>query len=413
VRADFITTIRTHHFYLNLPSDQTIYLERSSSDTHLKILFISSWYPNEDQPTLGNFVQKHAQAAALFNEITVITVVSSAKRKSLHIEKKTEREVTEYIAYFPKQRGPFSKGVNYLRNKKAFWKAFDMYRAEHGMPDLVHVHVSYPLGIWARSLRNKFGIPYVVTEHASGFHLESDHAYPRRILMFCKKILSGAEVILPVSEDLKISLQRLVSDKQFDVVSNVVDEHLFRIQKSVPPDQVRFIHISTGVDSIKNLSGMLRAVDQLSQKRQNFTLDIVSDGDVEYAKVRASKMKHSSLVRFHATKTTEEIAAMLRQSTCLVLFSNYENFPCVIPEAFMCGIPVISTAVNGIPEHVHSDKGILIDKGNELQLVQAMETILEKQFTAAPEKIRAYALTHFSYSSVGKKLNEMYRRLVV
>jgi len=350
VRADFITTIRTHHFYLNLPSDQTIYLERSSSDTHLKILFISSWYPNEDQPTLGNFVQKHAQAAALFNEITVITVVSSAKRKTFHVEKRTEREVTEIIAYFPKQRGPFSKVVNYLRNKKAFWTAYKLYASEQGIPDLVHVHVSYPLGIWARSLKKKFGIPYLVTEHSSGYHLNSDHTYPRRILLFCKRILSSAEVILPVSEDLKNSLERLVPVKRFEIVSNVVDEHLFDIQKSGAPEHVRFIHISTGIDSIKNLSGILRAVDGLSQKRQDFTLDIVSDGDVEYAKVRASKMKHSSLVRFHATKTTEEIAAMLRQSTCLVLFSNYENFPCVIPEALMCGIPVISTAVNGIPE---------------------------------------------------------------
>lgn len=384
-------------------------MERSSSDTHLKILFISSWYPNEEQPTLGNFVQKHAQAAALFNKITVITVVSSAKRKSLHIEKRTEREVTEYIAYFPKQRGPFSKGVNYLRNKKAFWKAFELYRSEQGMPDLVHVHVSYPLGIWARSLKKKYGIPYVATEHASGFHLDSDHAYPRRILMFCKKILSGAEVILPVSGDLKNSLERLVSDKQFEVVSNVVDEHLFDTQKSEAPEHVRFIHISTGIDPIKNLSGILRAVDGLSQKRQDFTLDIVSDGDVEYAKVIAAKMLYGSLVRFHATKTTEEIAAMLRQSTCLVLFSNYENFPCVIPEAFMSGIPVISTAVNGIPEHVHSENGILIEKGNEQQLIEAMEDIMDQQSVFESEKLRGYALTHFSYVSVGKKFDGIYR----
>jgi glycosyltransferase involved in cell wall biosynthesis len=74
---------------------------------------------------------------------------------------------------------------------------------------------------------------------------------------------------------------------------------------------------------------------------------------------------------------------------------------------------VISTAVNGIPEHVHSDKGILVEKGNEAQLVQAMETFLERKFVSDPEKIRAYALNHFSYSAVGRKLDRIYRKISV
>jgi glycosyltransferase involved in cell wall biosynthesis len=387
-------------------------LEKSSSNTPLQILFISSWYPNEEHPTLGNFVQKHTHSVALLNKVAVITVVSSEKRKTLHIEKRTERDVCEYLAYFPRRKGFFSRAINYLRNKRAFKEAFEMYRAEHGLPDLVHLHVSFPLGIWARGLKKKFGIPYLVTEHASGFHIGTDHSYPERVLLFCKKILKGSEIILPVSEDLKHSLQLLVPHQSFEVISNVVDEHLFRVQEKEGIVQVRFIHISTGIDSIKNLSGMLRAVDVLSGKRQDFTFDIVSDGDVEYAKVLASQMQHGSLVRFHATKSTEEIAEMLCQSSCLLLFSNYENFPCVIPEAFMSGVPVISTAVNGIPEHVHSDKGILVEKGNEAQLVQAMETFLERKFVSDPEKIRAYALNHFSYSAVGRKLDRIYRKIL-
>ena len=399
-------------FYPNFILPNSASLKQLHSEKPLKILFISSWYPNEAQPTLGNFVQKHAQAAALYNNIAVISVVSSTKKSAILLEKQTVRGVNELIAYFPKNKGILSKLVNYFRHKKAFLAAFQAYRSEHGLPDLVHVHVSFPLGIWAMRIKKKYGIPYLVTEHASGFHLETDHAYPRQIVVLCKKILSGAKMILPVSENLKRSLQQLVPSQHFEVVSNVVDEHIFTIQKNDIHEHTRFIHISTGVDKIKNLSGIIRAVDQLSQKRQDFTLDIVSDGDVDYAKVQASKMQHSALVRFHATKTTEEIAGMLGQSDSLVLSSHYENFPCVIAEAFMCGIPVISTNVNGIPEHVHPDLGILLEKGNEKQLTDAMETIIDGQLDTLSEKLRSYALIHFSYAVIGERLNELYRRIV-
>ena len=299
-----------------------------------------------------------------------------------------------------------------MRNRKAFLTAFEMYRKDHGTPDLIHLNVCYPLGIWALYLKKKFSIPFVITEHSSGFHLGTDHTYPSHILSVCKKVLNGAKIILPVSTDLRRSLEKLVPDGSFEVISNVVDEQIFLKSENTESDHKRFIHISTGVDAIKNLSGMIRAFDTVSQKRQDLTLDIVSDGDVEYAKLLASKIHYPSLIRFHSTKTTKEIAEMLQHSDALLVFSNYENFPCVIPEAFMTGKPVISTAVNGIPEHVNPQNGILVERGNENQLSDAIEKMLNDEVSFNPEQIRHYAMEHFSYTTVGKKLDKVYRKVL-
>ena len=36
------------------------------------IVFLARWYPHRYDPMFGLFVQRHAEAAALFNDITVI-----------------------------------------------------------------------------------------------------------------------------------------------------------------------------------------------------------------------------------------------------------------------------------------------------------------------------------------------------
>jgi len=46
-----------------------------------------------------------------------------------------------------------------------------------------------------------------------------------------------------------------------------------------------------------------------------------------------------------------EVASILQSTDLLLMFSNYENLPCVILEAFACGVPVISTDVGGIKEY--------------------------------------------------------------
>ena len=36
------------------------------------IVFLARWYPHRYDPMFGLFVQRHAEAAALFNDITVV-----------------------------------------------------------------------------------------------------------------------------------------------------------------------------------------------------------------------------------------------------------------------------------------------------------------------------------------------------
>jgi len=377
-----------------------------------KVLFLCSWYPNRRNPTLGNFVQKHAEAASLFNEIVVLAIVADETIHSIEIVENKRGALNEILIYYPKKKTSFpllGSIQAFAQYKKAFSLGMKRVYEGHGKSDLIHLNVIYPLGYFARKLKTKLGIPLVISEHASGFQ-GGANAYPKVILSLAKKVLKSSACVMPVSKDLGERLKKLAPNITIKVIPNVVNEAIF-----IPSEELdvtnKFVHISTAFEPAKNVLGMLRAVHQLSKVSSNFSFHIISDGDVTKAHQLARELGIlNSFVFFYPTMSTVEIANFVKNCRALVLFSNFENFPCVIPEAWMCGVPVIATTVNGIPEFANDSNSILVEPRNEAQLVEAMQAMLNgKSFN--PEELRTYALTHFSYAAVGKQLDEIYKEL--
>ena len=381
----------------------------------LKVLTLCSWYPNDLNPTLGNFVQKHADTIALQNRAVSLAIFPSTIDTSVRLVHTTRKGLDEIIVYYPKQERGFvllRKVKNFFSHRRAFKSGYNKVLELMGKPDVVHLNIVYPLGIWALWLKWKFKIPYVITENSSGFHVDTQHAYPKPILRLCRIVLKNASVLMPVSKNLKTSLQKLSGTNSFEIICNVVDENLFKAPIKESTSKSRFIHISTGIDSIKNLSGMIRVINGLSLSNPDVHLDIVSDGDIEYAKVLHEELGNGKCVDFHSTKTTFEIAQMISSNDALLMFSNYENFPCVIAEAMMSGKPVISSNVNGIPEHVHKENGSLVEPRDEEALFNAIQAFLSGEVNFDPIQIRSYALEHFSYRQVGEKFTNTYRSIL-
>jgi glycosyltransferase involved in cell wall biosynthesis len=380
-----------------------------------KVLTICSWYPNDLKPTLGNFVQKHAESIAIYNDVVALAIFPSTEEKEVRMQENKSKSLHEIVLYYPKKTSgfkPFRLMTNYFSHRKAFKKGYDRAKEIIGKPDIVHLNIVYPLGIWALWLKWRHKIQYIITENSSGFHVDSDHAYPKPILRLSKLIIQNAAYVLPVSQNLLKSMQKLSPNSKFGNVSNVVDEHLFKETPKPIFDDVNLIHISTGVDSIKNLSGMIRVMNALKSDYPQVKLDIVSDGDIEYAKALSTELVVNSNVTFHSTKTTAEVAEMIQASHALLQFSNYENFPCVIAEAMMCGKPVLSSNVNGIPEHVNEINGMLVNRGDEIALKNTIISFVQNPNKFNSAQIREYAMKHFSYSEVGKRFTEIYAEIL-
>ena len=107
----------------------------------------------------------------------------------------------------------------------------------------------------------------------------------------------------------------------------------------------------------------------------------------------------------------------MRRADAFVLFSRYENLPCVILEAWSTGLPVIATEVGGVGEHLggHPELGALIASEDEAALTAAIVGMAEaKKQGQRPDAlaIAAYAEERFSMTAVGRQIVEAYRSVL-
>ena len=122
-------------------------------------------------------------------------------------------------------------------------------------------------------------------------------------------------------------------------------------------------------------------------------------------KYAATMNLSSPCVKFTGSLSSNDVASKMRESDAVLLFSRKENFPCVIAEAWATGIPVITSDVGGIAEHLDDERGILVDSGDEKALAEA---ILSLDRVWDKEAIRKYAENHFSVMAVTKAYTKAY-----
>ena len=117
-------------------------------------------------------------------------------------------------------------------------------------------------------------------------------------------------------------------------------------------------------------------------------------------------------ILFTGLVSYEQVAHMLKQSHAMIMFSRFENLPCVIIEALCCGLPVISTDVGGIPEIINQSNGMLINNEDEDALCNAMKQLYSNYKSYTRKATAKNAQEKFSYTTVGKQITEVYSKII-
>lgn len=370
-----------------------------------KILFISSWFPNKLEPTNGNFVQRHAESVSHLHDVEILHAIGDSAQKLTYLfDDQVINGIKTLIVYYKNSKNPV---LNFIRRMKAYQQGFLRLQK----PDLVHANVLHNNMLFAVYLKRKFKIPFVITEHWSGFLKMNRNQLSKSQLFVAKTIANNAEFVLPVSQYLLNDLKELGWKTKFDVVGNVVDTDLFKLKSTSENKPFTFLHISNLIQ-LKNPEKIISAALKLRTEFNNFELHIGGDGDVEKLNKIVKENKAGNFIKTFPTLTLKDVAGKMRTSDCFILFSDYESFGCVLLESISSGTPVIATKVGGIPEIINDKNGFLISNSEE-ELYKTMKKVLEHKVTFdEPKDLHEFVRNHFSMNVIAKKFDEIYRQIL-
>lgn len=375
-----------------------------------KIIWLCSWYPNKYDAFDGDFIQRHARAAALYNDIFVIHVRPSKENNSFKTEDITSGNgLTEKIIYYKPSKSIFAKLINHYRYIHFFRTAVRKYIIENGKPDAVHAHVPVKAGIVAQWIKRVYKIPFVVSEHWGIYTDLADDSYRERNFLFkrvTKKVIDKSSVFLTVSKFLGNAVNKIAVIKQFTIIPNVVNTDIFYFNET-KNERFRFIHVSNMVP-LKNTDVILQAAFNLYRSGYLFELVLIGNKDNRYPEYADKIGLPGDMVKFLGEIPYLEVALELQHANCFIINSKTETFCCAAAEALCCGLPVIASDAGALPELIDNTNGMLVKPGDAEELTEAMKKMIDNYAAYNRKKIAEDAKSKFNYSVVGKKFDDVY-----
>jgi glycosyltransferase involved in cell wall biosynthesis len=286
--------------------------------------------------------------------------------------------------------------------------------------DVVHTH-SAKAGAVGRWAAHRAGVPLVVhTYHGFPFHDFQSRARHAAYVAAERRLARVTDEVLAIgtgvaSEALRRGLAR---PDHLRTVTPVVDARTVprdattraraRDLLDLPAD-ARVVGTVGRVDFQKAPEHFVDAVGRLPED----VLAVWVGGGPLLHEVRLAVERRHLGQRVRFVGERPDVPDLLPAFDVFAMASRYEGLPCAVVEAMRCGLPVVATAVNSVPDLVvPGETGVLVPAGRPDALASAMHALLDDPRTAARLAAggQARAGTAYDAQALAEVLDDVYGR---
>jgi glycosyltransferase involved in cell wall biosynthesis len=280
-------------------------------------------------------------------------------------------------------------------------------------PDVIHTHLHVLRYVLPSMLLMK-RVAMVHTVH----NLAEREIEPRARLIQRYALSHGVKPVA-VAEEVAASMGSLYGIHRCRVIANCIPTELYanpqtprkewRAKEGFKDSDVLFVCVAR-LWPQKNHALLLKsfAAGPASDTRAHLVL--VGAGDLK-ADLEEQARKLNLAGKVHFLGLRNDIPDVLGATDVFVLSSDYEGNPLSVLEAMASGLPIVSTAVGGVPNLFEAGKeGFLVPQGDLHGLARSMNTFLKHD--AARESMGAAAAGHarknFDVSNMVRAYEEVY-----
>jgi len=371
----------------------------------MKVLCLSHWYPNSENPVLGTFV--HEQAIALRRLGVELRVVQPIPRTPFPVTllKESYRRLAQVPAAevyegFPVRHPRYiTLPEHFLYERVGRWMyegikdtLLALRREWHF--EIIHAHTTYPCG-FAANLCRQILFPDVKVVHTiHRYCIVEVPTYNGRCYANVRASLEGADANVFVS----LEGQRLAMDyteghiaDTSSYITNGVDTDKFSLTEADRQEvaSLKQQHANTWnlvfvgyVREVKGIKELLSAIHELKARGRNkirlflvggnrlgsYVEDFLAANGLRESVVCVGMVPH------------DRVKVWMKFADAFVLPSHSEGLPTVLFESLFTGTPSIFTRVGGVGDIVTDrQEALLIPAKSVPAIVEAVETLMDDE----------------------------------
>jgi glycosyltransferase involved in cell wall biosynthesis len=391
----------------------------------MKILTITSLYPNESNPRFGIFIHNRLKELLTRNpeyEINVIAplpwfpFISKFRKTQIDFSAVSSQRKSDGITIFHPRyfsipfigviTNPFFMllclVMTFLKNRHLFSNL-----------QLIDCHYLYPDAVAVGWLSRIIKVPYFVTARGSDVTILFRKRYLYPLIKRCLELSKGC---ISVSNSLAKDIEHLTNGLIKPVVCrNGVDLTSF----DIIPEQVRkekkishgfsnkYLILSVGnLVELKGHELIIRSIIDF----EDVELLIIGEGHLK------SKLNDLSIslglqnrVHFLANQKQDVLKYYYNLADIFVLASSSEGMPNVVLESLACGTRVIATNVGGVPEIIKDITSGVVLKTRTVECLR--NTLQEEIFKNYDRDSVRETITEFGWVNTINTINAMFKKI--
>lgn len=268
--------------------------------------------------------------------------------------------------------------ANYLLGGLAVFPKAVYFARRMKTSGVTHVHAhfaNHPAAV-AYVIHTLTDIPYSFTAHGADLQVDQH---------MLKEKVGAADSVVTISNDNKKFIIRrcgAACRKRIHVIRCGVDTGVFRMsdaQRNETSSALTVVCTGT-LYEVKGHAYLIEACRLLDTQGVDFVCHLIGDGPLREQLVRqVEEAGLAGKVVFRGQLTREQIAEQLAESDVLVTPSvptqcgRREGIPVVLMEAMATGLPVVASAISGIPELVANGRnGLLVPPRDSEAIARAL-----------------------------------------
>jgi glycosyltransferase involved in cell wall biosynthesis len=241
----------------------------------------------------------------------------------------------------------------------------------------VHCHFATHAALAGFVIHRLTGIPYSFTAAGSDLHVD------RRML--CRKVAEAAFVVAisNYNRDVIVDECGETGSEKIRVIHSGIDTSFFRPRHNGRSSgRLRILCVGT-LHEVKGQTYLIEACRLLAEAGVDVVCDLVGDGpDRDALRRQIEEAGLNERVTLLGPRTRHQVAELLARADVVATPSvptkagRREGIPVVLMEALACGLPVVASAISGIPELAEQERtGLLVPPGDPAALAQALRRI--------------------------------------